>query len=448
MMPVSIEADQFARRVGVATHGTNNRPIWLDITRLLERACIGTLTGIDRVELAYAETLLATVPDRTSFVTLGRCTGVFKPLPTPVARTFLTQLRHAWRSGHPAQCRPTALRLLAAAAIARHARADTPPTYLLVSHRHLHRPNHLRNALNHAGAAFIPLIHDLIPLEFPEYARPREAARHRARLATVAALADGVIANSAATADALAPWLSATLPIHIAPLGLAKPDPIAPVPASPGTGRPEQAYFICVGTIEPRKNHLLLLHLWRRLIAEHGQGVPHLLIVGKRGWENENILDLLDRCSALRSHVRELGTIPDTSLAELLAGARALLMPSFAEGFGLPVAEALAAGTPVLCSNLPALREAGGNVPEYLDPLDTPSWQQAILDYARPDSPRRQNQMNRLPGWTPTSWQHHVATVLEFTDHLPQRQPVRSTTPARQYLQARRSTQAALVLPT
>ena len=73
----------------------------------------------------------------------------------------------------------------------------------------------------------------------------------------------------------------------------------------------------------------------------HGNQAPRLLIVGSRGWENENVLDLLDRCTALKDHVVELGAVSDIRLAALLRSTRALLMPSFAEGFGLPVAEAL-----------------------------------------------------------------------------------------------------------
>jgi glycosyltransferase involved in cell wall biosynthesis len=390
------------------------RPIWLDITRLAERAFVGSLTGIDRVEMSYAEGLSAMAPERTRFVMLGRCSSRLVALPHSAAERFIDGIRRAWQDGDPLDCRAMAARLLARAAIAPSA-SGVSPVYLLVSHRHLHREAALATALGRTGAIFVPLIHDVIPLEFPEYGRPGEAERHQRRMATVARLADGVVANSAATAAALVPYLPRGLSVHVAPLGV--PRVSAGSPAETG----ERPYFLCVGTIEPRKNHLLLLHLWRRLVALHGEASPRLLLVGRRGWENENVLDLLDRCAALKGHVVELGTVPDTRLAELLRGARALLMPSFAEGFGLPVAEALSHGVPVLCSDLPALREAGQQVPEYLDPLDSPAWGEAVMHYAAATAPRRDAQRARLAGWQCASREDHVASVLTFADGCVQR---------------------------
>jgi glycosyltransferase involved in cell wall biosynthesis len=384
-------------------------PIWLDIARLLERACLGALTGIDRVELAYAEGL---PPGRTRFVALQRFPARLAGLPTRPVRAFLRDLREAWRAGRPGDCRAAAAALLALAAVSPAPAPAQSPVYLLVSHRHLHRPAALRAALRGAEATFVPMLHDVIPLAFPEYGRPQEAQRHRQRMATVAALADGVVTNSAATAAAAAPWLPSGLPVLAAPLGIGTPSPV------PAPEQGERPYFLCVGTIEPRKNHLLLLHLWRRLAQTQAETPPRLVIVGGRGWENENVLDLLDRCPALRPHVRELGTVPDDRLGTLMAGARALLLPSFAEGFGLPAAEALAHGTPVLCSDLPALREACGAVPEYLDPLDAPAWTAAVLDYASPGSARRAAQVGRMKGWQAPRWDAHLATVVRFADSI------------------------------
>jgi glycosyltransferase involved in cell wall biosynthesis len=178
-------------------------------------------------------------------------------------------------------------------------------------------------------------------------------------------------------------------------------------------------YFLCIGTIEPRKNHLLLLQVWRamaeRLPADQ---MPRLILLGRRGWENENVVDMLERSTALRGIVVEEGRVGDARLSALLANARALLMPSFAEGFGLPVAEALAAGVPVIASDIPVLRETGGDVPEYLDPLDGPAWIRAIGDYALGDSPRRAAQLQRMGSWKAPGWDEHFRQLLPFLDRI------------------------------
>jgi glycosyltransferase involved in cell wall biosynthesis len=136
-----------------------------------------------------------------------------------------------------------------------------------------------------------------------------------------------------------------------------------------------------------------------------------LVLLGARGWESENVFDMLDRCPAVQDSVIEHKSLPDIEMVRLLRGARAVLLPSFAEGFGFPLLEGLALGTPALCSDLRALRDTGGTVPEYLHPLDGVGWRQAILDYAAPQSPRRAAQLERLKHWRPVSWDDHFAAV-------------------------------------
>jgi glycosyltransferase involved in cell wall biosynthesis len=101
-----------------------------------------------------------------------------------------------------------------------------------------------------------------------------------------------------------------------------------------------------------------------------------------------------------------------------------LLFPSFAEGYGLPLAEALALGVPAICSDLPALREVGGAAAEYLDPLDGLGWRRLILAYAAADSaPERQAQIARLSTWAAPSWQDHFALLDPWIENLARAAP-------------------------
>jgi glycosyltransferase involved in cell wall biosynthesis len=383
--------------------------VWLDIARLCERAVAGSLTGIDRVELAYAQTLRDKLPGRLRYVMLHPWLSRFCVVPWAPAVAFLDALTRAWEEGNPGDCRRMAMALLARATLgAAPAAGPEGAVYLLVSHRHLQRRAALEKALRRSRAAFVTLLHDVIPMTHPEYVRPGDGARHAERVETAARLASGVIVNSWATAASLSSYLPRGCPMHVAPLGVTQVADAGPA-ASPG--RP---YFLCVGTIEPRKNHLMLLQVWRRMVEMLGDAAPRLEIVGGRGWENENVLDMLDRSPVLRGHVVEHGRVNDRRLNALMRGARAVLMPSFAEGFGLPVAEALAAGTPVICSDLPALRETGGPVPEYIDPLDASYWATAVQSYADEESVRRVAQCQRLAAWRPVTWAAHADGVLSF----------------------------------
>jgi hypothetical protein len=371
------------------------------------------------VEAAYVRRWLDAPAGSATFVARGPRNG-YAAVPRHMVADLADRLDTVWAGGAGADAARRAAQRIGMLATARmmvgrgRARVaevlarERRAVLLLVSHRLMEQPEPIAE-LRRAGAAFIPLVHDLIPATHPEYAKPGVALQHLERLETVAALADGIIVNSAATAAVLRPHLvrqAAPPPLLVAPLGVGRTRP-APLPADAAAA----PYFVVVGTIEPRKNHLLLLHLWRDFAAKWGPAAPRLVLVGRRGWENENVLDLLERCTLLRGLVHEAGALPDQEVAGLLAGSRALLFPTFAEGYGLPLAEALAAGAPAICSDLAALREVGGDVPEYLDPLDGAAWRRLILDYAAPDSRARAAQLARLGGWTVPSWSDHFASV-------------------------------------
>ncbi len=87
------------------------------------------------------------------------------------------------------------------------------------------------------------------------------------------------------------------------------------------------------------------------------------------------------------------------------------MLPSLAEGYGLPLAEALTQGTPVLCSDIPVFHEVGGDIPDYLVPTDGAAWRAAVLDYVQPRSAKREAQLRRLASWSQPTWKQHFAVV-------------------------------------
>jgi glycosyltransferase involved in cell wall biosynthesis len=255
-------------------------------------------------------------------------------------------------------------------------------------------------------------VHDLIPITHPQFCREGEDVRHRRRMSTVLESAAGVVANSADTLDSLSAFAAAE--------GARMPPTVIAWPGTPRLplGPPatmSAPTFVAVGTIEGRKNHRLLLSVWRALLAAAASGrvqepLPRLVIVGRRGWQAQEVFTTLDSAD-FGGLVSEAGALPDGKLGEVLAGARALLFPSLAEGYGMPLAEALAAGVPVIATDLPVFREIGQGVPELLPPNDTEAWLTAIFDYARPDSLHREEQAVRLKDYKVPEWHGHFARV-------------------------------------
>lgn len=388
----------------------------LDISRLVSRVRHARPSGVDRVEMAYARGLARAYKGALDFAAVHP-TGVYGRLPGDVAREYLDHLEHRWADASNtkgersvASVLPWMRRLVPV-----RTGVGSGDVLVQVSPHHLHDTAKTRRIVERESAPFVCMVHDLIPIEYPEYARPGGAATHETRMQTVSQLADAVIANSAATADSFTQWAEAkgvrVPPIHVALLGTERMPEAAPRVE-------EKPYFVCLGTIEPRKNHLLLLHQWRHMAQTlPAERVPGLKVIGRRGWENEQIVDMLERSPALGAFVEEINNCSDNELTAILKGACALVMPSFSEGYGMPIAEALSAGTPVIASDIAAHREAGSEVPDFLDPLDGPAWQEAVLAYADNGS-RRATQMRRLTDWKAPEWDDHLAIAQSVIESV------------------------------
>lgn len=262
------------------------------------------------------------------------------------------------------------------------------------------------------------MVHDLIPLTHSEYCRPGVDESHRKRIHTALRHADGLIANSEDTHEMIGREARrAGLPVP--------PCVVAPLAAgyrsSELTHPPIDApYFVMLGTIEPRKNHWFMLHVWRRLVEQLGNAAPKLVIIGRRGWECENVIDMLERCAAIQDAVIEVADCDDAQLHAWLQHCRALLFPSFVEGYGMPLVEALGMKVPVIASDLPVFREIASDIPDYLDSLDGPAWMRLIQAYAAPGNTHRSDQIERIARFRAPTWAEHFGRVDSFIETLAQ----------------------------
>ncbi|MDU8910190.1 glycosyltransferase family 1 protein [Aestuariicoccus sp. MJ-SS9] len=388
----------------------------LDLTRLISRAGRAQ-TGVDRVEYAYLSHLLSQatplyglVRTRLGFVLLDRagCAAIRDRLRDDDwgAPDLLARLS---RKADPVRLRAEAdLRRVAAARclprglgrmLRRHLPAGTH--YLNTGHSNL--SDRVITAVRAIPQSRIAvLIHDTIPLDHPQFQRPGSVDRFRHFLTRVGRAADLLICNTAQTRADIARHLGADgLPqTVVAHLGVPRPVP-GTAPAGPWTGQP---YFVCLGTIEPRKNHALLLDLWPDIPE------AHLLICGHRGWENHAVFARLD---AGQDRVHELNGLPDEAIFALLRDSAGLLFPSLAEGYGLPPIEAAALGRPVVCNDLPIYREVLGDIPIYAEVSDGYLWRTKIIELAKDHAAGKRPSQHK-GGFTPPDWDAHFKTVLRL----------------------------------
>lgn len=383
------------------------RPFLIDVSRLIWRAWSLRLpTGIDRVCLAY----LAHYGTRSHAVIQKRNLRIVL---NAKASDALFQLL---LFGGP-RIRSNLTTCLAKIGWQRE-RGFRGKIYLNIGHTGLDAPR-LPNWLKRNRLRPVFFVHDVIPITHPQYCREGEAGRHSQRMRQLLQSADGVIANSQDTLDQLCQFAasqSLTLPKQkiVALLGTE-----APQITAPSADYPNRPYFVMVGTIEARKNHLLLLKIWQRLILDLGDKAPILLLIGQRGWKIDDAVRILDQDDSLKGHVIELGRCSDSQMIGLLSGARALLIPSFAEGFGIPVIEALQCGAPVIASDLGVFREVAGEIPLYLRPDDLTAWKEAILSYSA-GSEDRQRQLSLIANYVAPTWGDHFRKVESWIEGIAQ----------------------------
>jgi glycosyltransferase involved in cell wall biosynthesis len=239
------------------------------------------------------------------------------------------------------------------------------------------------------GVPLVVTVHDAVPWTHPHTLTPRGVAWHRRMAERVSREADAVVVPTAAVAEELRGVLPRLPADRLVVVGegstaaLAEPPPDADGRAA-RLGLPAGGYLLSLATLEPRKGLDVLL----AALADPAAPALPLLVVGQPGWGGVDPAAEAARLGLPADRVRPLGRLPDADLATVLHRATALVVPSRAEGFGLPVLEAMAAGVPVVSSDAPALVEVGGGATAVV-PRDDPRALAATLAELAGDADRR-----------------------------------------------------------
>jgi glycosyltransferase involved in cell wall biosynthesis len=252
----------------------------------------------------------------------------------------------------------------------------------------LHYPNQFGGAFLPRRIKRVATLHDLTPLLFPHLHPWRRVLGFRLLARASLRRCDRIIVYSDNTrrdlvSRAMAPQTA------IVNIALGVNPGLRPGIATDGFVRRYQLpsqFILTVGVLEPRKNHIILFEALRHL-RERGERIG-LVVIGREGWRWTNPL-ARPEFQSLAPSVRIIADVPDADLAEFYNRAAVFAYPSLYEGFGLPILEAMACGTPVVCSSASALPEAGGDAASYADPHDAMAFA-AHISRALNDSALRQ----------------------------------------------------------
>ncbi len=256
-------------------------------------------------------------------------------------------------------------------------------------------------------------VHDLGYLRFPDTVEEPRRTYYRTLVPRSLGRADAVVCNSAATSDDVRSTFPATAgKVRVTPFGL--PSWVLDQPRV-GADRPEDAPFLFVGTLEPRKNLERLILAYQTLIAERdreGRFCPELVLVGGRGWKDSGLKGLLEPLLD-KGRVRLLDYCGPQELWRQYCLARALLFPSLHEGFGFPILEAMVADLPVMTSNRGAMAEVAGDAALLVDPADQKALTGGMRQLIDDGAFRRtlvERGRARWPLWT---WSETARTTVE-----------------------------------
>ncbi len=379
----------------------------IDLSRSFSRLGRGASTGIDRVERAYMEEVGRR--DGWAIIRTPRGFLMFEPdrlrrLPEYLDRTDLDGADLASTIRAIASSRASSLSIRKIMW-----RMPNGLAYINVGHTNLN-PQTMRAMMEMPDHRKVVMIHDTIPIDHPEFQTETARAKFIERLTTTINFANHIIVPSDDVAENVEKRMVGTghrVPVMVAPLGI----DIGGMPLN--VERSEKPYFVAVGTIEPRKNHKLLLDIWERMHTKMDESrIPELRIIGARGWGNEEVFDRLDNSPYIGRTIFELGSLPDAEMKAQLAGATALLFPSFVEGFGLPPFEATMLGTPTITSPLRSVEIYLGDNAIYADPGDMYQWFQAIRELASEDLAEQTRRRADLRGYRLPSWEKHFELVF------------------------------------
>lgn len=265
------------------------------------------------------------------------------------------------------------------------------------------------------GLKIVPIIHDVLPFTLaPQFSghSTESLMNYCRRIVPISAL---VLSVSKATQEDLKSWLvkHSIMPPKMAVFRLGedfqfaksvKPDEDAFVAAKLDA----KPYLLTVGTIEARKNHTLLYYVYK-LAKSRGITLPKIVIVGRLGWKTEQIYDFMTQDPEVKDQFVFLHNASDENLSWLYEHATLSVVPSFCEGWGMPIAESVARGTPCICSDKTSMIEVAEGYVRHFDPASTDECLALVQEMITPEN--QEKWRAKCATYTQTTWDQSYEQV-------------------------------------
>ncbi|WP_097092105.1 glycosyltransferase family 4 protein [Novosphingobium sp. Chol11] len=418
----------------------SGKRLWIDCTDILRYANAGnrTVSGIQRV-IANIFSALDQLGIACGAVTSDYAGLKFVAIDTGHSLSLFADLQ----SGG---CAATDIKAKCAQvqASARQWEPEADDILLIAGAFWLHDPSLLLEMRQIPQLRIATFVHDVLIWRYPAYFLPTDRTIWLSAFSQMLGISDVLMTSSRYVEDEIrACAMALRLPCpDVLRTGMASAFP-SNMPEKPSEIVRQligKRFVLCVGTLEARKNHAFLLDIWDQLHAEHGDAAPRLVFAGKIGWKVASLLRRMRGLNWRSTHFLHIDSPADSDLAWLYNHCLFSIYPSLAEGWGLPISESLAWGTPCLAANTTSLPEAGGTSALYCPPDDVNAALVKIRLLLKDDF-RLQLRKHIQRNFRQRSWQEFTAGLLDALSRpflsrrypaLPIEQPCSVGTPLRE----------------
>jgi glycosyltransferase involved in cell wall biosynthesis len=282
-------------------------------------------------------------------------------------------------------------------------------------------PNFIRLVVDAAqrGVKIVQFVYDLGPVTRPHLAG--NSSSFVDYFATVLPRATLLVSISEHTRRELVEWGAelgfGELPVTVIRLGdvFTAVAPVQPAPPAVGDELGRSAFVLCVGTIEAKKNHALLYYVYKQA-ARRKISLPRMVVVGRRGWRTDDIYGLLTEDPELADRFVFFHDASDAELVWLYENCRYTVLPSFFEGWGIPVAESVSRGVPCLCSSAASIPEIAPGAVRHFHP-DAPEELLGLMEELNDDE-ALERARHEAAAYVPTTWDQTFEQVTGALDQL------------------------------